>query len=146
MNAKPGTLSVLLALAASAAYADKSVARKDLPPAVEKTVARELEGATLKGIAVEKCAGKTCYEVETMRGTKTRDLIVDSAGVVVEVEEQLETADLPEAVKTAAGKFGTIATAEKLMINGTVTYEVVTKKGSGKSEHVFLADGTIKGK
>ena len=146
MKARLGTLGLALALAVPAAYADKGVARKDLPPAVEKTVARELEGATLKGIAVEKCAGQTCYEVETMRGTKTRDLIVDSAGVVVEVEEQLETADLPEAVKAAAGKFGTIATAEKLMINGAVTYEVVTKKGSGKSEHVFLADGTIKGK
>ena len=146
MNVKPGTLCLLLALAAGAAYADKSVARKDLPPAVEKTVARELEGATLKGIAVETCAGKTCYEVETMRGTKTRDLIVDSAGSVVEVEEQMEIADLPEAVKTAAGKFGSIATAERLTMSGAVTYEVVTKKGSSESEHVFLQDGTVKGK
>ncbi|MEO5762716.1 MAG: hypothetical protein ABIR28_10440, partial [Vicinamibacteria bacterium] len=99
----------------------------------------------LKGIAVEKCAGKICYEVETMRGAKTRDLIVDSAGSVVEVEEQMEITDLPEAVKTAAGKFGSIASAEMLTMSGAVTYEVVTKKGSSKSEHVFLQDGTLKG-
>lgn len=145
MNVKPKTLGLLLALATSAAYADKGIARKDLPPAVEKTLARELEGATLKGIAVEKCAGEICYEVETMRGAKTRDLIVDSAGSVVEVEEQMEITDLPEAVKTAAGKFGSIASAEMLTMSGAVTYEVVTKKGSSKSEHVFLQDGTLKG-
>jgi len=126
------------------AQAEKPLRRKDLPAAVEKTVARELERATLKALSSGPCEGSnkgTCYEVETLRGDKTRDLIVDAGGTVVEVEEEIALADVPEAVKAAAAKLGKVLTAEKITRDGALSYELVIEKAGKKSEHVFEPGG-----
>ncbi|MEO8501860.1 MAG: hypothetical protein ABI565_13155, partial [Vicinamibacteria bacterium] len=128
--------------------AEKPVQRKDLPAAVEKTVAKEIEGATLKGLSKEPCEGKdkgaNCYEVETMKGGRSRDLIVDSTGRVVEVEEGIATADLPEPVKVAGGKLGRVLSAERVTVDGAISYELVVEKAGKKSEHAYLPDGSAR--
>lgn len=139
--------AVLFALPALVASAEKAVQRKDLPAAVEKTVTRETAGATLKGLSSEACEGKTkgtCYEVETVRGGQSRDLIVDATGAVVEVEESISLTDVPEAVKASAAKLGKVLKAEKVTQDAAVSYELVVEKAGKKSEHVFLPDGTKK--
>ena len=144
MNPNVRTIALLFALAAPVVIAAKPVERKDLPPAVQKTIARELEGATLKGISTEKCLGKICYEIETMRGAKSRDFVVDEAGVVVEAEDEIDPADLPQPVQAAAAKLGTVVRVEKLTKQGVVAFEVTLKAGNKKLERTFLPDGTIK--
>ena len=141
--------AVVLAIAGTAAFGEKPVQRKDLPAAVERTVAKETEGATLKGLSAEPCEGKdkgkTCYEVETMKGGMSRDVIVDPSGKVLEVEEGIALTDLPAAVQAAAAKLGgKILSAEKVTKDAAVNYELVVEKAGKKSEHAFLPDGTPK--
>src|SRR5260370_36967367 len=108
------------------------------PPAVEKTVAEQSQGATIKGFSTEIEKGKRVYEVEMTVNGHGKDIIVDSKGNVVEVEEEVAMDSLSQAVKdglTKAAGNGTISKIESLTRNGTlVAYEAVVKRGLKRSE------------
>ena len=78
-----------LALAAFAEDNEKKLKRADLPPAVEKTVAAQSEGATIKGFSQEKENGQIYYEAEMMVSGHSKDVTMSKDGSVVEVEEQV---------------------------------------------------------
>ena len=114
------------------------IKRSQLPAAVEKTVAKESESATIKGFAKEIEKGQTFYELELIVDGHTKDVLMDKHGNVVEVEEQVSMDSLPaavqEALKQAAGA-GTIGIIESITKNGTlVSYEAHVKHGKKRSE------------
>ncbi|MEP6915333.1 MAG: PepSY domain-containing protein [Acidobacteriota bacterium] len=111
---------------------------KDLPPAVKATVAAETKSATLKGLSKEKKQGKTVYELETLVNGRTRDLMIDSAGKVYVIEEQLDADHAPAPVRAALEARGTIVGLESVAENGTTTYEGQVKTKSGKKVTVEL--------
>ena len=84
----------LIVIAASAAAfsvvfaAERKIGPQDLPPAVQKAVPGETKGAQIKGYNQETEKGKTYYEVETMLNGKSRDVLFDASGALVEVEEE----------------------------------------------------------
>ena len=90
--------TMLFSVFAIAQDQEKKVRRSDLPPAVEKTVAEQSKGATIRGFSQEKENGQTYYEAELMVDGHTKDVLVDANGSVVEVEEQVSTESLPAAV------------------------------------------------
>lgn len=98
------TVSAGLAFAAFRAVAaqeqERSIRRSQLPAAVEQTVIQVSQGATIRGFAEEKENGQTFYEVELVVNGATRDVLIDPAGTVVEVEQQVAFDSLPEAVRT----------------------------------------------
>ena len=117
---------------------EKKISRKQLPPAVEQTVARESEGATIKGFASEREHGQQFYEVSLNVNGHNKDILIDAAGNVVEVEEQVALDSLPstvqDALKKAAGG-GTITVVESLTKDGQlVAYEAHVKHGLRRSE------------
>jgi len=117
---------------------EKKVRRNQLPAAVEKTVAAESQGATIKGFSREVEKGKTFYEAEMIINGHTRDILMDPKGNIVEVEEQVDLTTLPtsvqDALKQAAGT-GTIEMIESLTKNGKlVAYEGHVKLGNKRSE------------
>ena len=70
------------ALAFSVAHAqEKKIKREQLPPAVEKTVATESQGATIKGFATEIEHGTKFYEASLVVDGRT--LPVDGNGFFV---------------------------------------------------------------
>ena len=113
---------------------EKKLLRKDLPPAVERTVAEQSKGATIKGFSTEVENGKKIYEAALVVDGHGRDISMDQDGRVLEIEDEVVLASLPSAVqdglKKAAGK-GTLGKVESLTKNGTlVAYEsVVTVAG-----------------
>jgi len=121
-------------LAMTAAAQEKKLARKDLPPAVEKTVAEQSKGATITGFSTEVEDGKKVYEAALVVDGHGRDISMDKDGRVLEIEDEVMLASLPAAVqdglKAAAGK-GTLGKVEALSKNGKlVAYEsVVTLAG-----------------
>ena len=130
--------ALLLAASLATAQAEKKVRRNQLPAAVEKTVAAESQGATIKGFSREVEKGKTYYEAEMSINGLGKDILMDSKGNIVEVEEQVDIATLPQAVqdalKRAAGA-GTIEMVESLTKNGKlVAYEGHVKRGKKRSE------------
>lgn len=125
---------------------ETAVKMKDLPPAVQKAVEEQTKGAQIKGLSKEVEKGKTMYEAETTVNGKSRDLLFDSTGALVSVEEVVAIDTIPAAAKAAIEKLaagGKIKSVESVTKGQAVTYEAVIAKGLKKSEVVVGADGSI---
>ena len=136
---KISAAALLLGLLFSLANAqEKKIKREQLPPEVEKTVAKESEGATIKGFATEVEKGQRLYEAELIVNGHHKDILMNRQGVIVEVEEEVSMDSLPATVQAglrkAAGS-GTIGMIESLTKNGKlVAYEGHVKTGTKRSE------------
>jgi hypothetical protein len=122
------------------------VRMKDLPPAVQKTVQEQTRTAKLRGLAKEVENGKTYYEAETTVNGKSRDILIDPDGTVVEVEEATTLAAIPEPARKAfqqqAGAAGKVLRVETVTKGSAISYEAVIQKAGKKSEVAVHADGT----
>jgi uncharacterized membrane protein YkoI len=127
-----------LAVLTSAQAQEKKIKREDLPPAVEKTVAAQSQGAAIKGFSSEVEGGETLYEVELTMNGHGKDISMDKDGKIVEVEEEVTMDSLPPQVKaglTKAAGSGTITKVESLTKGvKLVAYEADVKNGSKRSE------------
>jgi uncharacterized membrane protein YkoI len=123
--------SVALA-APQSGTAEKKASLKTLPPAVRATVEAESKNATVKGISSEKENGKTVYELETIVNGRTRDLMIDAAGKVYVVEDQLDADKAPAPVRAALEAKGKIVKLESVQENGRTTYEGQVQPKTGK--------------
>ncbi|MGA7411358.1 MAG: hypothetical protein WBW33_12795 [Bryobacteraceae bacterium] len=125
--------------------AETKVQIKDLPEPVQKTIKKQASGATLKGINKEIEHGKTYYEAETVVNGKSRDVLIDPSGEVVEVEEDTTLADIPEPARLALQKqaaTGKILSVESSKKGSTVSYEAVIQNNGKKSEVAVNANGS----
>src|ERR1700674_6017584 len=77
-----------LLLAGIASAQEKKIKRSDLPPAVEKAVAAQSQGATIRGFSEEKEHGQTFYEAEFVVNGHSKDVLMDANGQDVEGEEK----------------------------------------------------------
>ncbi len=131
----------------AAMVADTKVKMEDLPPAVQKAVKEQTKSAALVGLSKEVEKGKTMYEVETKVNGKSRDLLLDSTGAVVEVEEEVDLSSVPAAAKAAIEKKaagGTIKKVETVTKGSSVSYEAAIKTKAGKNIEVGVnADGSV---
>jgi uncharacterized membrane protein YkoI len=140
-----GLIVVVVLSLEPAAAQEKKINREQLPAAVEKTVARESEGATIKGFATEVEKGQRFYEASMTVNGHNKDILIDKNGNVVEVEEEVSLESLPsmvqDALKKAAGA-GTVQVVESLIKNGTlVAYEAHIKHGRKRSEIQVAPNG-----
>ncbi len=126
---------------------EKKIKMKDLPPAVQKTVQEQSQGAKIRGLAKEVEKGKTSYEAELFVNGHTKDVMIDSDGTVIAIEEEVALNSLPAAVKTEiekqAGK-GRIRRVETITKNGTLEYyEAAIKTGSKGREIKVSPEGKL---
>jgi hypothetical protein len=117
---------------------ERKLKREQLPPAVEKTVAKESEGAEIKGFATEVEHRQKLYEASLIVSGHSKDILIDKNGNIIEIEEEVSMDSLPAtvqaALKKAAGS-GTIQVIESLTKNGNlVAYEAQVKHGKKRSE------------
>lgn len=124
---------------------EKKIKRSDLPAAVEKTVAAQSQGATIKGFSEEKEKGQTFYEAELTVNGHSKDILMDASGAIVEVEEQVEFDRLPADVKaglTAKAGKGTIKKVESITKHDKlVAYEAQVTTDGKRSEVQVGPDG-----
>jgi uncharacterized membrane protein YkoI len=140
MRITTSVLSAFLLATAPALAAQPGM--KNLPPAVKATVEAESKGATVKGVSREKEMGKTVYELETLVNGRTRDLMIDGEGKVYLVEEQLDPASAPAAVRAALQKVGSIIRLESVTTRGVTHYEGRIRGKNGKVTSLEVdADG-----
>lgn len=115
-----------------------------LPAPVTAAFKKAYPRATIRGTAKETENGKTVYEVESVENGKARDFMYAADGAVLEIEEELNPADLPAPVTASLKKLypkATIAVAEKQTRGTMVQYELQIK-GAAKKSVSFLPDGT----
>jgi uncharacterized membrane protein YkoI len=111
---------------------------KDLPTVVQQTVQEQSKGAKIVGLSKEEDKGQTIYEVEMKVGGHGKDLLIDSKGAVVSIEEEVQLASLPAAVQTAIKSIvgnGKMTKLESLTKgNKLEAYEMLVKKEGKESE------------
>jgi uncharacterized membrane protein YkoI len=134
-----------LLLAGTASAQEKKIKRSDLPPAVEKTVAVQSAGATIRGFSTEKEKGQILYEVEMTVNGHSKDISIAADGSIVEIEEQVSLDSLSPEVKAGlqakAGK-GKILKVESLTKKDKlVAYEAQVDTNGKKSEVQVGPDG-----
>jgi hypothetical protein len=135
-----------LSLAFSALAQEKRIKRSDLPPAVEKAVAAQSSGASIRGFSEESENGQTFYEAEFTVNGHSKDVLMDAGGVIVEVEEQIALDSLlptvREGLQAQAGKDGKLLKVESLTKhNKLVAYEAKVIREGKKSEVQVDPDG-----
>jgi len=136
---------IVLSVSAIAVPQEIKIQKSDLPAAVQKTVDQQSKGATVRGFSKEVENGQTIYEAELITQGHSRDVSIDTNGNVVEIEEEVPFASLPDGVKRGleakAGK-GKIGKVESLTKHGElVAYEAKVTTGTRKSEIQVGPDG-----
>lgn len=139
--------AILVTGFALAEEGETTVKMNELPAVVQKTVKSVSQGATIKGLAKEVEDGKTYYEAEMKVNGRTKDVLIDSAGTVVEVEQEVPMEELPAAVRATIEKQsagGQIKNVESIVEHGQLkAYEAHIKKSGKTIEIKVKPDGTV---
>jgi uncharacterized membrane protein YkoI len=138
-------LAGIAVAAATTAQAESHVPCNTLPAAVLNQVKTEVGDATIHGCVQDKENGKVTYEVETLKNGRSKDIVLDSSGSVLEVEQEVTGSSVPEAVSDAIAKAaqgGKVGKIESVTRGGTVaSYETtITTKGQQR-EVAFSPEG-----
>ena len=132
-------------VAGTASGQERKMKRSELPPAVERAVAAQSQGAKIRGFSQETQNGQSLYEVEMTVNGHSKDVLLDAKGEVVEVEEQVALDALPAAVRaglTAKAHGGKIGKVESITKQGKlVAYEAVVTTNGKRSEIQVGPDG-----
>jgi len=118
--------------------------RSGLPAAVLAAFQKAYPNAKVMNWAKERKDGKLVYEVERVDQGRGRDILYTPGGDVIEVEEEIQESDLPEAVAAAIKKqhpSARISKCEKVTRGSTIVYEI-RLKGAHVHELVLNPDGT----
>ena len=138
-------LVVEMLLATTAGAQEKKIKRSDLPAAVEKTVAAQSQGATIRGFSAEKENGQTHYEAKLVVNGHSKDVEIDATGAIVEVEEQVAMDALPAALRAGlqakAGKGKLLKVESITKHDKLVAYEAQVMVDGKKSEVQVGPDG-----
>lgn len=139
------SLAIFL-LACSSIAGEKKITRKQVPAAVLSAFGKSYPSATVKGYAKEVEKGKTYYEIESMDGKISRDVLYSADGTVAEVEESMMADELPAAVRSTVMKEypkATISKAEKTIRGSEITYEIHIMVGKVSHEVVVDPSGKL---
>jgi hypothetical protein len=132
---------LMLGFSAPVFCQERKIEMKDLPLAVQKTVATESASAEIRGFSEEKENGKTYYELQLTVNGHTKDVLMDVNGNVVEVEEEVAFDSLPPDVQVGLrAKAGSakILKVESLTKSGKlVAYEAQIYRNGTKREIQF---------
>jgi uncharacterized membrane protein YkoI len=137
----------LLAASAALLASEVRVQMKDLPAPVQRTVKEQIRSAKLRGLTKEVENGRTYYEAETIANGKTRDVLIDAGGNVVEVEEEIALSEVPEQARAGLEKLARgskIVRVEAATRGSALSYEAVVQKNGKKREIAVNLDGTPK--
>ena len=141
------TLSLLIFGVVFGQDSERRVRLKDLPQAVQKTVREQSNGAIIKGFSKEIEHGQTYYEVEMKVNRHGKDVLIDSNGQIVEIEEEVTLASLPPDVKATieqSASKGKVLKVESITKNNAIVmYEAVVQKSGKKSEIQVGPDGKL---
>jgi hypothetical protein len=139
------TASVVSMLSCSVLAQEARLKKKQVPRAVIAAFQSAYPQATMRGFAREKENGKVYYEVESIEGQTTRDVLYNADGTVAEIEEGIAVGDLPAAaVEGLRAKYpGAVVTKAEKITRGDITeYEAHAKIGKKRVAMEFDASGT----
>lgn len=123
---------------------DVKLKQRQVPHAVIAAFQSAYPQATVRGYNREKENGKIYYEVESVEGQTTRDVLYNPDGTLAEIEEGILVGDLPAgAAEALRSKFprAVITSAEKATRGDIIEYEAHAKMGKKRVSMEFDASG-----
>ena len=141
----PCAFVLLLGWATDASAAEQPIACKKVPSEVRDVFHNAYPDAKVKACAQEVENGELVFEIASVEGTMTRDVLYHRDGKVIVVEESIPMEAVPQPVRAAVDtKFagGKVKLAEKLMRDGKVSYEFQIRYKGKNVQPVFEPDGT----
>ncbi len=140
-------VSALILFSSNTGYAqDKKIPLKKVPAKVLAAFHKAYPKGEIKGTSIESENGHHYYEIESVEGTKNRDMLVTRSGKITEVETTISETELPQPVmKTLNTKFKSlkIIKAEEVKSGNKVTYELTIESNNKKHGITILPDGKI---
>ncbi len=143
------TIAIILLIVFGQANADeKEVSKQQVPKTVLEAFEKAYPNAKEIEFEKEMIDGKAVYEVEFKENDREYEILYDSDGVIVQMEETLDAKALPESIVQVISKAypkAIIEDAEKVMKpDGTViAYEVEIESEGKKLELELDANGKI---
>ena len=140
-----GSIVTLCASPKIALASEKRINYGDLPPTVQKTAQAETKGATVKAYLKEVAKGRVIYEVETVTDGKSRDISIDSSGMVIETEQQVSLDAVPADARAAIRKeaeSNSILKVEEVKSDSETAYEAQILSNGKHREVRVHADGS----
>ena len=131
-------------LTVSAIAQEVKLKQRQVPHAVIAAFQSAYPQATVRGYNREKENGKIYYEVESVEGQTTRDVLYNPDGTLAEIEEGIAVGDLPAGVAEALrAKFprAVITSAEKTTRGDIIENEAHAKMGKKRVSMEFDASG-----
>lgn len=128
-----------LVISVGAQAKEKPVKQTGLPTAVQKTAQEHSSGATVTGYTKDKVEGVMVYQMNLLVDGRTRGIVMDSDGTVVQVEQEIAWDQLPASVQAdlnnvaGKGKYGAVSTITKQ--GQLVAYEAALVT-NGNTAHV----------
>jgi hypothetical protein len=127
---------------AKAVEVERKVKEAQIPEAALKTLKKMARNAKITEFAEEIEHGHTFYEGSwKTRSGANMDVLVTKAGALVEIEQKINTRNVPAAVlkaaRKAAGKKVQLSCEKKTMI----LYEIKFRKGDSRHELLLTPDG-----
>ncbi len=136
------TLSILSLQACGSEEYERKVEEKDFPPAVLQAFKTAYPNAEVRGYAEESDGDKKLYEISFTNEGQRVDLSYASDGKLLEVEETIALADLPEAVRTELQRVfpqAEIQRVESVLKGESRAYEVkLSAQEQGEAKHYEL--------
>jgi hypothetical protein len=130
----------LISVGLSLAACSQQLSAKETPALVQNT----LKARYPDGTAVEWEKKKNLFEAEFFQGDQELSVLIDPAGHIKMIKQDIPAAELPGAIAEALRKDHPdfkIDDAEKLEQGGQVYYQVELEKGFRERQLVFGSDG-----
>jgi hypothetical protein len=125
--------------------AETHVSCNTLPAAVLHQAKIEAGDATIHGCVKDKENGKLIYEVETLADGRSKDIVLDASGSVLEVEQEVAASSLPAAVSDAiarAAHGAKVGKIESVTRGGAISsYETTIVEKGRRREVAFNPQG-----
>ncbi|MEK7729048.1 MAG: PepSY-like domain-containing protein [candidate division KSB1 bacterium] len=144
------TFSILSLQACDSEEYERKVEEKDVPPAVLQAFKAAYPNAEVRGYSEESEGKEKLYEISFTNEGKQIDIAYASDGKLLEVEETIAQADLPEAVRTELQRAfpqAEIQRVESILKGESRAYEVklsAQEQGETKRyELVFEENGKL---
>ena len=124
----------------------QKIAVEDLSSSIKDAITASFPKGIVQDVVLEDEDGTDVYEAEIVENGQKYDVQISLAGEILEIEQEIESEDLPELVSEAinAGYQGaSILLAEKVTRGDTTVYEVGIIASGNKLEVVIDGNGKI---
>ncbi len=148
-----GIALVILATASLADEKAEKIAPDKLPQKIKDSIKERFPGAEVTGAEKENENGQIMYDIELKHKGRKYEMDIKEDGTIVEIEKEIASKDVPEAITKAVKKKYPTATIKEVMEVNKVTgkeekplhYEVTIETGGKTKEVIVSLDGkTVK--